>query len=114
MAKAKAGVVPNKVLYSRMSYMHQAATYLTTQQQHSKGDTKQTASLDTQSEKGTTMEGEYTKEFLPISRRFITEVRILSQKTKIRMSPAMKYTMCKYCDTVLVEGSTCTNEVENK
>jgi ribonuclease P protein subunit RPR2 len=26
----------------------------------------------------------------------------------------MKHSICKNCDTMLIDGSTCTNEVENK
>jgi ribonuclease P protein subunit RPR2 len=116
MAKAsnKAGIIPNKVLYSRISYLHQAASYLATQQQHSSGEYEQITSLETQSGKENEVKSCSTKTLQPMSRQLISDVRNVSQKTKIQMSPAKKSSICKYCDTVLIEGSTCSSEVENK
>lgn len=126
MAKVKskgAGNVPNKAMHSRASYLYQAATYLATQQQpHSKataesqtdrgsiaqvyGVTNTKAEMQAPSESGALLQ--------PASRRLISDLRAVSLKAQMRMSPAMKQAMCKNCDTLLVDGSTCTSEVENK
>ena len=48
-----------------------------------------------------------------MARHLVTEVRSVSRKGLIRPSPRMKQTMCKRCDTLLVEGDTCKTLVEN-
>jgi ribonuclease P protein subunit RPR2 len=103
----KAGSIPSKALYSRISYLHQAATYLATQQlldtATSQGE-KQTATASSPSDKA----------HQGIARRLVTDLRIVGQKSVIRMAPEIKRSICKHCDTVLIDGSTCTSQVENK
>lgn len=50
----------------------------------------------------------------PASRRLVSELRDVSLKMQLRMSPAMKHSICKNCNTLLLDGSTCSTEVENK
>ncbi|KAK7394054.1 hypothetical protein QQX98_013162 [Neonectria punicea] len=40
-------------------------------------------------------------------------MRAVSLKAQIRQSPALKRTICKFCDTLLIEGQTCSSTVEN-
>ncbi|KAK8040530.1 Rpr2-domain-containing protein [Apiospora marii] len=40
-------------------------------------------------------------------------MRTTSEKAVIRLSPALKHTVCKYCDSLLIEGETCVSVVEN-
>jgi ribonuclease P protein subunit RPR2 len=114
MAKAKtskgAGSVPNKALHSRVSYLYQAAAYLATQQQHSRVITTQNG----QSTEMTVNDPQTESPLKPASRRLVSDLRSVSLKVQMRMSPAMKHSICKNCDTMLIDGSTCTNEVENK
>ncbi|KAE9380135.1 Rpr2-domain-containing protein [Stipitochalara longipes BDJ] len=113
MAKAKAakgaGSVPNKALHSRVSYLYQAAAYLATQQQHSR-------TSESQDVQPTMPTADSPAESLlqPASRHMISDLRSVSRKLLMRISPAMKNSICKNCDTMLIDGSTCTNEVENK
>jgi ribonuclease P protein subunit RPR2 len=48
-----------------------------------------------------------------MSRRLATDLRAVSLKTRIRLKPAVKQTICKFCDSVLIEGTSCTSTIEN-
>ena len=116
MAKLKApkssGSAPNKALHSRVSYLYQAATYLATQQQHSRTAAHATSTNQERSEVSQTNASNQL--FQPVSRRLISDLRSVSLKGQLRMSPTMKHSICKNCDTMLIDGTTCSNEVENK
>ncbi|KAF7898408.1 hypothetical protein EAF00_004854 [Botryotinia globosa] len=123
MAKLQAtkGVskVPNKVLYSRMSYLYQAATYLAIQNQESQEQPAKGTALDSSMEdvmkdesKAVANATEGSNQAL--SRRLITDLRSVSLKGLMRMSPDMKHSICKNCQTLLLEGTTCTAKVENQ
>jgi ribonuclease P protein subunit RPR2 len=102
----KAGSIPNKSLYSRISYLHQAATYLATQEgQHC---SKKPRELGNENEKT-----HGSKPYQSISCRLIADMRNVSQKVIIRMSPAIKHSVCKSCDTLLIDGVTCSSRTEN-
>ena len=47
------------------------------------------------------------------SRQLVVQLRAISLKSQIRLSPAMKHTICKRCDSLLIPGSTCTSYMEN-
>lgn len=49
----------------------------------------------------------------PIARHLLSHLRGVSLKSQIRLSPAIKHSLCKRCDTLLVPGSTSTSMVEN-
>ncbi len=123
MAKAKPSKgthsVPNKALHSRVSYLYQAAAYFATEQQHSGIVAGTTTSLTIQNDKLAIATADASTEdarpsFKPVSRRLISDLRSVSLKVQIRMSPAMKHSICKSCDTMLIDGSTCTANVENR
>jgi ribonuclease P protein subunit RPR2 len=100
MAKGKSVVpVQNRPLYSRISFLQQAATYLT----HASG-VEGTGRSESKRKPGA--EG--------AARRLVTDLRSVSLKARIRLSPAVKQTLCKYCDALLIEEETCTTVVENK
>jgi ribonuclease P protein subunit RPR2 len=121
MAKEKgakgAGSVPNKALYSRVSFLYQAATYLATQQQHSTlnidGEINIGASGKQPVESAASANSTQAS-FQRSSRRLVSHLRAVSLKAQLRMSPAMKRSICKNCDSILSHGSTCLNEIENK
>ena len=48
-----------------------------------------------------------------LCRQGITDMRAITLKMQIRQSPALKRTICKYCDTLLVEGRTSVSSIEN-
>ncbi|KAK4133306.1 hypothetical protein BT67DRAFT_442755 [Trichocladium antarcticum] len=41
-------------------------------------------------------------------------MRAVSLKTRIRLNPAVKQALCKFCDSPLIEGQSCTSAIENK
>jgi ribonuclease P protein subunit RPR2 len=117
MAKGKAsksaGSVPNKALHSRVSYLYQAAAYLATQQQHSTTIPTGSEPQDEQSTaKAENIQGNSYLD--PASRRMISDLRAVSHKIQMRVSSVMKHSICKNCDSMLIDGYACTNEVENK
>jgi len=99
MAKSKG--ITNKILYSRVSYLYQAAAYLA-----------QKASEPANA--GTKQTGNAFDPALSASRHLLSEVRTVAQKSTLRISPVIKHTICKRCNTLLLEGTTCDVEIENK
>lgn len=121
MAKAKPGSVPNKAIYSRVSYLYQAAAYMAAQQEQRKPDQSKTATnIEAMDDSGPesaavgSSSEPQTPLFQPASRRLVADLRGVSRKVMLRISPTMKHSICKNCDTILVDGKTCTNEVENR
>jgi ribonuclease P protein subunit RPR2 len=120
MAKGKpGGGVQNRAIYSRISFLQQAAVALATIPHQSPGSgganascelsvSNQPTSIRTASHAGSrpTLDG--------MSRRLATDLRAVSLKTRVRLKPAVKQTICKFCDSVLIEGESCTSTVENK
>lgn len=113
MAKGKEPKgVQNRIIYSRASYLYQAASYLTKQSstvqnaaaKSSTPSNGQSVSLETRNEE---------RALKNMSRQAISDLRAVTLKAQIRRSPAMKQTICKFCDTLLVEGDTCTSTVVN-
>jgi ribonuclease P protein subunit RPR2 len=155
MAKSKANSktnpsVPNKHLYSRLSYLHQAAMFLGAQvqdrapaqaQSHAQAPVQaQDQDIDegpetahdhrpvkTQSQPNQEQGGgqgnsgkdkdqrdDDNQTRLKLARHLMTNFRATSLKSQIRVSPAIKHTICKFCDSLLIEGKTSTSLVENR
>lgn len=116
MAKVKSMNVPNKSLHSRVSFLYQAATYFAThepqpqrQQQHANPDLE-----NQQSPRTDTVSPDTSAEVCrTASRHLASDLRSVSLKMQIRMSPEMKHSMCNNCNTMLVVGSTCSERIEN-
>ncbi|KAF7557522.1 hypothetical protein G7046_g6012 [Stylonectria norvegica] len=106
-AKAPQGVT-NRHIYSRASYLYQAATYLASKQAFHDGNAKP-------SEKPTKvlLSEDQEKAMQNTARQMISDLRAVTLKTQIRQSPAMKRTICKFCNTLQIEGQTCVSTVEN-
>ncbi|KAK1998207.1 RNAse P Rpr2/Rpp21/SNM1 subunit domain-containing protein [Colletotrichum falcatum] len=104
MAKPKSESLPNRHAYTRVSYLHQAAAYLATVQSPNSDSRHAPHALDDE---------EHSKTNETVARRFVSDIRAVSLKAQIRPSPSLKQTMCKYCDSLLVEGKTCSTTVEN-
>ncbi|ROT37529.1 Rpr2-domain-containing protein [Sodiomyces alkalinus F11] len=103
MGKSKNDGVQNRHLYTRVSYLHQAACRLATLG-HDRPDR-------TKNEQGSKENDDSVTQNM--ARLLVEDLRAVSRKVLIRPTPAMKRTMCKICDTVLVEGRTCFTTVEN-
>ncbi|KAK7426803.1 hypothetical protein QQZ08_006704 [Neonectria magnoliae] len=97
--------VQNRHIYNRASYLYQAATYFASQPHDAvaKSSSASVAAPNTNGQNATQN----------LSRQMISSMRAVSLKAQIRQSPALKRTICKFCDTLLIEGQTCNSTVEN-
>ena len=111
MAKSKTGV-PNKTLLCRVSYLYQAAAHLASQKDQSKAVTKYKTGVEATASRED--DNDFGKSLQSASRLLVKDLRTVSQKIQLRTAPAMKHSICKNCDTMLIEGDTCTSEVENE
>ncbi|KAJ2990558.1 hypothetical protein NUW58_g2889 [Xylaria curta] len=119
MAKTKPhGSVPNRHLYSRLSYLHQAAAFLGSQTGHAHDSHPEPSAshrLDGQGNVSYAPASTAADQLrLELARHLLTDLRATSLKSQIRLSPAIKHTICKFCDAFLIEGETSTSVVENK
>lgn len=110
MGKGKnASGVQGRHNYSRASYLYQAATYLATQVQ----DSHAAPSLQ-QTGQGPPIQSERQKRALQnMSRQAITDMRAVTLKAQIRQNSDLKRMICKFCDTLQLEGKTSVSTVEN-
>lgn len=111
MAKAKGSKskhIPNKHIHARLSYLHQAASYLSRvlDEPYLGAKEKAVASVDERAAK------EYSHHAQ--SRHLISQLRAVSLKAQIRLSSQMKHTLCKRCNSLLVAGRTSNEEVMNE
>ncbi|KAI7787459.1 hypothetical protein LA080_015680 [Diaporthe eres] len=125
MAKKKVAGVPNKTSYCRLSFMYQAASFLAAASANQSQSSDQATSQKTDSDYHMKVDGnninhpDSEKNYRTaiqtrnMSHRLLADFRSVSLKSQIRVSPAMKRSICKFCDTLLVEGQTCTSTVEN-
>ncbi|KAI1163494.1 Rpr2-domain-containing protein [Nemania serpens] len=119
MAKTKTTKsVPNRHLYSRLSYLHQAAAFLGSQVGKTRDPKSDPSAPSSIREEGALSDapkyGFPDQLRLKLARDLLTDLRATSLKSQIRLSPAIKNTICKFCDTLLIEGETSTSVVENK
>ncbi|KAI1335342.1 Rpr2-domain-containing protein [Xylariaceae sp. FL0016] len=118
MAKSKTGSVQNKPIYSRISYTYQAAAYLGQHPpllQASADLTRGHPETEAQEPKAERKDEHKTDAVTRgLSRRLLTDLRDTSLKSQIRLSPALKHTICKFCDSLLIVGQTSSSFVENK
>ena len=49
-----------------------------------------------------------------LSRQLLVHLQAVSLRSQVRLTPAVKHTMCKRCCMLLVPGSTSTSYMENK
>jgi ribonuclease P protein subunit RPR2 len=137
--KAKKGV-PNKHLHARIAYLHQAATYLTTQAPvQSQNDAQQASTNGHQKPEERMIElppgtlamnatnivanakpspgHPSTATFNPpasgLPLQLNAHLRSVAQKGQIRLSSDLKIAICKVCSSPLIEGETCLKSVEN-
>jgi ribonuclease P protein subunit RPR2 len=134
--KAKKGV-PNKHLHARIAYLHQAATYLTTQPLIHPQNCAQQASTNEPEKRmielppGTLATGatnslanskpspghSSTATFNPpasgLPLQLNAHLRSVAQKGQIRLSSDLKIAICKICSSPLIEGETCLKSIEN-
>jgi ribonuclease P protein subunit RPR2 len=91
--KSKPGV-PNKHLYSRVSYLCQAANYLDLAHRGLKTNDNSLVSSGS-------------------SRQMIAHLQNVALKSQLRVSSSVKHSFCKLCHVILREGSTLSSYIEN-
>ncbi|KAM0524729.1 hypothetical protein ACHAPE_000828 [Trichoderma viride] len=115
--------IQNRHIYSRASYLYQAASYLANCAHQTKKTTKTEDNQDgtRRDEKSVAGDGDgfthskqESKAIINLSHQVISDMRSVSLKAQIRQSPAIKQTICRYCDAVQMEGKTCHSTVENR
>jgi ribonuclease P protein subunit RPR2 len=128
MAKIKAGKkVPNKHIYARISYLHQAAHYLSNQQ-HASAIQSHIARPQHESQQNQTgggrreIVGELENDVkanemtanLGLPRELASHILAVSHKGVVKLSRELKQSICKRCTSTLVVGLSAESKVENK
>ena len=139
-AEKKAIGVSQRHLYCRISYLYQAATLLmnacsdqgsgsttTTTENKLPGPVQSESTDHSKLAQEMNMETPKTApsvsqssvnqdstDILGPSRHLVSQLRSVSLKGQIRLSQALKHSICKRCDALLVPGSTSSTRVENK
>jgi ribonuclease P protein subunit RPR2 len=90
--------IAHKLIYSRASYLYQAANYLARKNVCGTQD------------RGLEQQRQATQN---TSRQALIDMRAVSRKAQIRQTRALKRSICKFCDTLQIEGETCHSSVEN-
>jgi ribonuclease P protein subunit RPR2 len=104
MAKQKAPAVVNRHIYARASYLFQAANYLADVSHQTQHDSTQANETHQQAKSEVSQN---------LSRQLASDLKLVCQKSVIRQSPDMKRSICKFCNTTLIEGQTSRSIVEN-
>lgn len=138
-ANKKTAMGPSqKHLYSRISFLHQAASYLSSVTDDVQGKKAISANGD-QAEKNEKTASTGTAGILKnqaphsskepgepnptssirkpsspaLSRLYASQSRTIARKATIRLTPDMKHSICKTCDSILLPGTTSSTFVEN-
>ncbi|KAF1929166.1 Rpr2-domain-containing protein [Didymella exigua CBS 183.55] len=98
--------IPNKHLHARITFLYQAATYLTLQ--------LPTKNIKSEVKDAVSSEFNQIQESSPLAMQLGADLHTVSRKAQLRLSVDLKRSMCKSCHTVLVPGQTATQEIENK
>ena len=109
MAKEKKAkpALPNKNVHLRLSFLHQAATYLA-------NNPAKDAESNSNNEHSTDLES--PKKPLPHAtqtRHLLSHMKGVSRKSVIRLNKEVKRRVCKGCDQLLADPSS-TRVIENK
>lgn len=131
--------VSQRHIYSRISYLYQAATYLmnarvggepskiidglqtehSISKDHQELKDEEAEDIDGKEQESApaplhTSDASGLKDRVGPSCYLTSHLRSVSLKGQIRLSPAMKHSICKRCDAILIPGSTSSIRVENK
>jgi ribonuclease P protein subunit RPR2 len=118
MAKTKSSkggsTIHQKHIHSRLSYLHQAATLLTTATKNhvgvASGCVQTTSSQQSRRPKFEYDDSLSTK---AEATRLLSHMRGVGRKSQIRLASAVKHTICKRCDSLLVPGKSSTELLVN-
>jgi ribonuclease P protein subunit RPR2 len=129
MAKAKgkkgSGGGVNSHVRARINYLYKAATYL----QSTKPTTRETVKAVKKTHEDEVMPdsarivppisvnesttGDRAQYHPQLARMCISQMRGVSQKSQLRLPIEQKRSFCKRCDTLLISGENCTEELRN-
>jgi ribonuclease P protein subunit RPR2 len=136
MAKGKSiSGMKNKHLHARISFLHQAATYLTghqelfTQANQTQADGSEGKEPINRPATDTAAQGTPNASRSSSSKHNVISVEKpssgglplylsshlnqVARKSQIRLAPEVKHSICKRCGTIQVEGEACTKFTEN-
>ena len=111
MAKAKGSKsksVPNKHIHARLSYLHQASSYLALARKGQKLGGEEDAVVSVE-EDASKQDHQHAQ-----SRHLLSQLRAVSLKSQIRLTPQIKHTVCKRCNSLLMAGKTSTKMIINE
>ena len=112
----KSKKTPTNHLHSRVTYLHQAATYLA--QPRSLSDSqpnRRSACSEEAAQQSEHQPKPQVKDACSgLSNRLLLHLRGVSRKGQIRLCPGLKHSICKHCGTLLIPGSTMTSYIENR
>jgi ribonuclease P protein subunit RPR2 len=117
MGKGKSAPgVQGRPIYSRASYLYQAAAYLEGQAARtSPGKSSADKAQPEGPDPGPSTQSENETQALKnLSRQLLSDMRSVTLKAQIRQTSTIKRTICKYCDTLQIEGKTAISTVENQ
>jgi ribonuclease P protein subunit RPR2 len=113
MAKMKADgskKVSHPHLYARLSFLHQAAQLLESQELSKAEAATQEHEPVTQQHEGIDFEAKSNA----IARELSYHSSAITRKSKLRIEASIKRTICKRCSSKLIEGQTSFSRIENK
>lgn len=103
--------IPQKHLHSRISFLHQAATYLSATTQRNQR-TRRHVPPSSSPKQRNKHHGTYSGR--PQTHYLLNQLRGISKKSQIRLGRDMKHSICKNCDSLMIPGQTslqtCLNE----
>ncbi|OBZ71023.1 Ribonuclease P protein subunit p21 [Grifola frondosa] len=113
--------VANRDIIQRLNFLYQASTYLNFINPDPKASTSGLSAPPEQSGPGKKTKRQKREEksktrhpttAADLSRSYVQSMRIIGQKTMVRMDPSIKRTLCKNCNTVLIPGTTSTVRIK--
>lgn len=110
MAKTKGSKgknIPNKHIHARLSYLHQASSYLSLARQNEIAGVKDRSSASPEEAATTANLGHCQARYL------LSQLRAVSLKSQIRLSSQVKHSLCKRCNSLLLAGKTSTERIVN-
>ena len=117
MAKAKGSKgksVPHKHLHARLSYLHQASSYVSlAKHNHKRESTKRRGSQSVPEEEELSHTRQMSSDYAQ-SRHLLNQLRAVSLKAQIRLAPQLKHSICKRCNSLLVAGKSSTERINNE
>lgn len=100
--------IPQRHLHARISYLHQAATYLATTQ----GE-KNIPGSSAEVEGARPLKFKLRRPQSNQTKHLLSQLQGVSKKSQIRLARNLKHSLCKRCDALLISGVTSSEQVTN-